>query len=85
MERKQLESLIVKYLKLSEEAEMKGDSDKAARYEHFADDLEYNIDIYEDDYYETEEELLESYRNIYGESLNSIIDEYFEEYYGEDN
>jgi len=67
MERSQIKSVIDKYRKLANEAEMECDDDRAFNCNHFAEDIEENIAIFEGDSYQTEEDLLDDYRSNYDE------------------
>ena len=59
MQKQDLNSIIAKYRKL---AGSSYDDDKIYRYERFADHVEDNFQLFEeDDYYETEEDLLDDF------------------------
>jgi hypothetical protein len=66
MEKEQINSIIAKYRKLSGSAYGR-DEYKAWKYDHFADYIEDNKDLYEDDYYEAEEDLLTDYNEANAE------------------
>ncbi|MDR2970683.1 MAG: hypothetical protein LBU83_01960 [Bacteroidales bacterium] len=58
MQKEEIEAIIAKYQNLAGTT----DDEKAAQYERFAGYIEENITIFEDDdYYETEEDLLDDF------------------------
>jgi len=65
MQREEIEKIIAKYRKL---ANASFDDDKIYQYERFADFVEDNIEIYEDDEYcETEEYLIDNFNEVEAE------------------
>jgi len=65
MQREEIERIIDKYRKL---ANASCDDDKIYQYERFADFVEDNIEIYEDDEYcETEEHLMDNFNEVEAE------------------
>ena len=65
MQREEIEKIIAKYRKL---ANASFDDDKIYQYERFADFVEDNIEIYEDDEYcETEEHLIDNFNEVEAE------------------
>jgi hypothetical protein len=64
MEKEKIEQIIAKYRKL---ASSTFDDDKSWQYGHFADSIEDSIEMYEEDYYETEEDLLNDYNEANAE------------------
>lgn len=76
MKKENIETIIEKIKKMSGQ-ERKYGADKCAFYERVAGQIEDNIDIYEDDYYETEEDIIDDVK----ESFVQVDDFYDEEYY----
>ncbi|MDR1897702.1 MAG: hypothetical protein LBR10_13015 [Prevotellaceae bacterium] len=66
MQKEQILSIAAKYRKLAASLESH-DEEKAYKYDSFADDIEDNIDIYEDEYYQTEEDLLDDFNEAQAE------------------
>jgi hypothetical protein len=60
MKKEQIQAIAEKYRKLACKIEP-DDEEKAYEYERFADFIEDNIDIYDDDDYESEADLLTDY------------------------
>ena len=76
MEKVQINSIIEKFRKTSGQ-EYKYGADKCDYYERVADYIEDNIDTYEDDSYETEEDIIDDVK----ESFAQVDDFYDEEDY----
>jgi hypothetical protein len=64
MKKEQLIGIISKYRKLSEAASKERKQDKAQEMEEFADFVEENMDLYQDDAYQRETELWEDYEAV---------------------
>lgn len=71
MERKQIDELIEKYRKLSTQ-ELKYGEEKCAYYDRLAGQIEDSFDEYLDDFYETEEDII----NDIKESFYEVDDSY---------
>ena len=63
MTREELTEIIKKYRNLARSTE-RFNEEKANNYERFADYLEDNNHFVDDDYYETEEDLLEEFKEV---------------------
>lgn len=66
MERSKIQAIIDKYQKRSEQGYRYGD-EKCAFYERVAEQIEDNIDIYENDLFETEKDILDSVKEDFAE------------------
>jgi len=76
MNKEEIEKVIKKYRKL---AGSTFDNEKTHHYEHFADYIEENIENFEeDDYYDSEEDLLDAYHEVESE-INAQWDTMFPE------
>ena len=75
MERKEIEELI-EILRYKSGQERKYGADKCAFFERVAGQIEDNIDIYEDDYYETEEDIIDDVKESFAQ-----VDDFYD---GED-
>ena len=64
MNRIEIETIIAKYRRFSNMLSSEHDEEDAHNVDHLADYLEENIEIFEDDSYETEEDILEDYKEI---------------------
>jgi hypothetical protein len=64
MTHEEILEISAKYRRLASSTE---DIEKSSKYERFADFIEDNDYIFEDNYYETEEELLESFKEAEAE------------------
>ena len=75
MEKEKIETIIEKFKRMSGQ-ERKYGADKCAFFERVAGQIEDNIDIYEDDYYETEEDIIDDVRESFAQ-----VDDFYD---GED-
>jgi hypothetical protein len=66
MKKEEILEIATKYRKLATSMEPEND-EKGYKFERFADYIEENDDIFEDDYYETEEELFEHFNEVVAE------------------
>jgi len=66
MNKEQINLIIAKYRKLSASIESRNE-EKAYQYERFADFIKENLEQYEDDSYETEEDLLDDFNEAEAE------------------
>lgn len=64
MEKEQIEKLIEKYKRMSEEGYKYGDG-KCAYFERVAAQIEDDINIYEDDAFETEQEIIDDVKEAF--------------------
>ena len=64
MQRQKLEEIIAKYRNLVDPSY---DEEKMYQYERFADSVEDNIEIYEDDRFETEQDLFDDFNEVEAE------------------
>ena len=64
MQRQKLEEIIAKYRNLVDPSY---DEEKMYQYERFADSVEDNIEIYEDDRFETEQDLFDDINEVEAE------------------
>ena len=71
MERGQIKAIIEKYRRKSAKVE-RYNEDKSHYYDSVADVIEDNLEIYIDDSYETEEDILEDVREIFDASEATI-------------
>lgn len=70
MNKEQLRAIITKYRKMAENASTERRLDKAQECEEFANFVEENLDLYQDQAYQSESELWEDYESINsGESV----------------
>lgn len=75
MEKEKIETIIEKFKRMSGQ-ERKYGADKCAFFERVAGQIEDNIDIYEDDYYETEEDIIDDVKESFAQ-----VDDFYD---GED-
>ena len=75
MEKEKIETIIEKFKRMSGQ-ERKYGADKCAFFERIAGQIEDNIDIYEDDYYETEEDIIDDVKESFAQ-----VDDFYD---GED-
>ena len=66
MERKQIHELIEKYRKMSDQEPVYGE-EKCAYFDRVAGQIEESFDEYLDDFYETEEDIIDSINEQFGE------------------
>ena len=64
MQRQKLEKIIAKYRNLVDPSY---NEEKMYQYERFADSVEDNIEIYEDDRFETEQDLFDDFNEVEAE------------------
>ena len=67
MNRKQIDELIEKYRKMSTQ-ELKYGEEKCAYYDRLAGQIEESFDAYLDDFYETEEDIINSINEQFAEA-----------------
>ena len=75
MKKENIETIIEKFKRMSGQ-ERKYGADKCAFFERVAGQIEDNIDIYEDDYYETEEDIIDDVKESFAQ-----VDDFYD---GED-
>lgn len=75
MKKENIETIIEKFKRMSGQ-ERKYGADKCAFLERVAGQIEDNIDIYEDDYYETEEDIIDDVKESFAQ-----VDDFYD---GED-
>jgi hypothetical protein len=75
MEREQIEAIIKKYRRKSEQ-ELRYGEEKCALFDRVADDIEDNIELYLDDDYETEEEIIDDVKEAFAE-VDDMLDTMF--------
>lgn len=66
MERKEIKELIEKYRRMSQQEQRYG-AEKCAFFERVADQIEDNIYSYEDDSFESEEDIINEVREAFAE------------------
>lgn len=69
MEKEQIEKIIEKFKRMSEESYKYGD-EKCAYYERVAGQIEDNIYIYEDDSFETEQDIIDDVKETFEDFEN---------------
>ena len=75
MKKENIETIIEKFKRMSGQ-ERKYGANKCAFFERVAGQIEDNIDIYEDDYYETEEDIIDDVKESFAQ-----VDDFYD---GED-
>ena len=74
MTKDELLEVVAKYRRMSDK-EMKYGADKCALFDRIADQLEDNIEMYvDDDYYESEKDIIDDIKEVFDE-----IDNYFDD------
>jgi hypothetical protein len=69
MERKQIHELIEKYRKMSDQGPVYGE-EKCAYFDRVAGQIEESFDEYLDDFYETEEDIIDSINEQFADADN---------------
>ena len=77
MERKEIKELIEKYRRMSQQERRYG-AEKCAFFERVADQIEDNIYSYEDDSFESKEDIINDVREAFAE-----VDDIYEDDYAE--
>ena len=77
MERKEIKELIEKYRRMSQQERRYG-AEKCAFFERVADQIEDNIYSYEDDSFESQEDIINDVREAFAE-----VDDIYEDDYAE--
>ena len=75
MTKEEIQEIIAKYRRMSDQ-ELKYGADKCAMFDRIADQLEQDIDMYvDDDYFQSEKEIIEDIRELFGEHDSYFDDE----------
>ena len=77
MERKEIKELIEKYRRMSQQERRYG-AEKCAFFERVADQIEDNISSYEDDSFESKEDIINDVRETFAEVDDNYEDDYAE-------
>lgn len=77
MERKEIKELIEKYRRMSQQERRYG-AEKCAFFERVADQIEDNIYSYEDDSFESKEDIINDVREAFAEVDDNYEDDYAE-------
>lgn len=77
MERKEIKELIEKYRRMSQQERRYG-AEKCVFFERVADQIEDNISSYEDDSFESKEDIINDVRETFAEVDDNYEDDYAE-------